>query len=94
MKSPEIEYKSMGMFLRSERSYYLKCWGFLNFGGFFICICLFFFIQLKDNKWHKSVFEVITQQKQRLPIIDVAPFDIGSSEKEFQIEAGCVCFVW
>ncbi|WP_395241554.1 hypothetical protein [Salmonella sp. s51933] len=50
--------------------------------------------KIKNNKWYKSVFQLSTQQKQRLPIIDVAPFDIGSNGKEFQIEAGPVCFVW
>ncbi|KAI1237020.1 hypothetical protein IHE44_0014273 [Lamprotornis superbus] len=41
----------------------------------------------------KTVFEYRTQNVARLPIIDIAPVDIGSTDQEFGIEIGPVCFV-
>ncbi|KFQ09378.1 Collagen alpha-2(V) chain, partial [Leptosomus discolor] len=41
----------------------------------------------------KTVFEYRTQNVARLPIIDIAPVDIGSTDQEFGIEVGPVCFV-
>ena len=52
-----------------------------------------FLFQKHDGKWHKTIFEVRTEEKQRLPIINVKPFDTGL-KKEYKIEAGDVCFVW
>ena len=54
-----------------------------------LCMKLkYILFQTQDDKWH-VIFEVKTQQKQRLPIINVTPF-----KKEFEIEAGDVCFGW
>ena len=51
------------------------------------------FFQIRDGKWHKTIFEIRTEEKHRLPIINVKPFDTGL-KKEYKIEAGDVCFVW
>ena len=50
--------------------------------------------QNKDGNWHKTVIEIDTRQKHRLPISDVAPFDIGNADQEFKLEIGPVCFAW
>jgi hypothetical protein len=47
--------------------------------------------QLKDDKWHSTVLEIETKKKERLPIVDVSPYDIGH-KSDFKIELGPVCF--
>ena len=46
----------------------------------------------KDNQWHKAVFEFSSKITTRLPIIDVAVYDVANSGEEFGIELGPVCF--
>jgi len=46
----------------------------------------------KDNKWHKTVFEFTSKITDRLPIADVAVFDVADSNEEFGIELGPICF--
>lgn len=41
----------------------------------------------------KTVFEYRTQNVARLPIIDLAPVDVGGTDQEFGVEIGPVCFV-
>ncbi|KAF7245053.1 Collagen alpha-2(V) chain [Varanus komodoensis] len=41
----------------------------------------------------RTVLEYRTQNVARLPIIDVAPVDIGNPDQEFGVEIGPVCFV-
>lgn len=41
----------------------------------------------------KTVFEYRTQNVARLPIVDLAAVDVGSTDQEFGIEIGPVCFV-
>ncbi|KAL8183732.1 UNVERIFIED_CONTAM: Collagen alpha-2(V) chain [Gekko kuhli] len=41
----------------------------------------------------QTVFEYKTQNVARLPVIDMAPVDIGNADQEFGIEIGPVCFV-
>ncbi|KAL1021429.1 hypothetical protein UPYG_G00013150, partial [Umbra pygmaea] len=54
---------------------------------------------LKDNckehtgKWSKTVFEYKTTKTSRLPIVDIAPMDIGGADQEFGVEVGAVCFL-
>ena len=50
-------------------------------------------LKVNDGKWHKTIFKIRTEMKQRLPIINVTPFDTGL-DKEYMIEAGDVCFLW
>jgi len=45
-------------------------------------------VQLVDNK---TVIQYASKKTARLPIVDVAPRDIGD-DKEFGIEMGPVCF--
>lgn len=47
--------------------------------------------QYGSSSWDKTVFEYATTKTARLPIVDVAPMDIGSGQ-EFGIEVGPVCF--
>ncbi|XP_078378137.1 uncharacterized protein LOC144661308 isoform X1 [Oculina patagonica] len=49
-----------------------------------------------DNVWHQTVLEFNTTEKEALPIVDVAPFDINNSKKkkEFFLEVGPVCFFY
>lgn len=45
-----------------------------------------------SNAWDRTTFEYKTTRTARLPIVDVAPLDIGDSNKEFGIEVGPICF--
>jgi len=47
---------------------------------------------VKDNKWHKSVFEMKSSKSDHLPIFDIAAYDIGDKKEEIEIEVGAVCF--
>lgn len=51
------------------------------------------FFQKRNGNVGKTVFEYRTQNVARLPIIDIAPVDVGSTDQEFGIEIGPVCFV-
>uniref|UniRef100_A0A318D688 Fibrillar collagen NC1 domain-containing protein n=1 Tax=Kangiella spongicola TaxID=796379 RepID=A0A318D688_9GAMM len=45
------------------------------------------------GSWGKTVFEYRTQNTARLPIVDIAPLDIGGPDQEFGFEIGPVCFL-
>lgn len=64
-----------------------KCFNFLY--------DLFFFILLQRHtaQWGKTVFEYRSQKTSRLPIVDIAPMDIGGAEQEFGVDIGAVCFL-
>lgn len=47
---------------------------------------------VKDGKWHKTVFEVETTATSKLPVSDIAVFDVADDNEEFGIELGPVCF--
>ena len=49
-------------------------------------------LQVKDGKWHKTVLEVTSDIMSRLPISDVAVFDVADPGEEFGVELGPVCF--
>ena len=46
----------------------------------------------KDNVWHKAVFEISSKVTERLPIADIAMFDVADNGEEFGIELGELCF--
>lgn len=50
------------------------------------------FLQVKDGTWRKTVLEIDTANTLRLPIHDVAVYDIGDNGEEFGLEVGPVCF--
>ncbi|KFP30180.1 Collagen alpha-1(I) chain, partial [Colius striatus] len=43
--------------------------------------------------WGKTVIEYKTTKTSRLPIIDLAPMDVGAPDQEFGINIGPVCFL-
>lgn len=45
------------------------------------------------GSWGKTIIEYKTSKTSRLPIIDVAPMDIGAPDQEFGLEIGPVCFL-
>ncbi|NXR95774.1 CO2A1 protein, partial [Hypocryptadius cinnamomeus] len=45
------------------------------------------------GKWGRTVIEYRSQKTSRLPIVDIAPMDIGGPEQEFGVELGPVCFL-
>ena len=49
-------------------------------------------LQVKDGGWHHTVIEVDTPKPYRLPILDIAAYDIGDSGEEFGIEIDRICF--
>jgi len=48
--------------------------------------------KIKDGTWRKTILEVNTSKTHRLPIHDVAVYDIGDTGEEFGLEIGPVCF--
>lgn len=44
------------------------------------------------GEWGKAVLEYRTQTLSRLPIVDLAPVDVGGKDQEFGIDIGPVCF--
>ena len=59
-----------------------------------IFIISFSCFQTKDNDWHKTILEITTKLKDSLPVVDVAPYDIGKDNQRFKIELGPVCFMY
>lgn len=49
-------------------------------------------LQRKNNKWGKTIIEYRTNKPSRLPILDIAPLDIGGADQEFGVDVGPVCF--
>jgi len=49
-------------------------------------------LQRKNNEWGKTIIEYRTNKPSRLPILDIAPLDIGGADQEFRVEVGPVCF--
>ncbi|KFP03285.1 hypothetical protein N300_13536, partial [Calypte anna] len=45
------------------------------------------------GEWGKTVFEYRTRKTMRLPVIDIAPLDIGGPDQEFGVDVGPVCFL-
>ncbi|XP_010292906.1 PREDICTED: collagen alpha-1(II) chain-like, partial [Phaethon lepturus] len=45
------------------------------------------------GKWGKTVIEYRSQKTSRLPIVDIAPMDIGGGDQEFGVDIGPVCFL-
>lgn len=45
------------------------------------------------GEWGKTVFEYRTRKAMRLPIVDIAPMDIGGPDQEFGVDVGPVCFL-
>ena len=54
-------------------------------------ICFFNF-QKQDGKWHKTIVEIRSNNTARLPIRDVAVYDVGGEDEEFGLEFSAVCF--
>lgn len=49
-------------------------------------------LQKPNGEWGRTVFEYRTQTLSRLPIVDLAPVDVGGQDQEFGIDIGHVCF--
>ncbi|OXB70000.1 UNVERIFIED_CONTAM: hypothetical protein H355_014240, partial [Colinus virginianus] len=45
------------------------------------------------GEWGKAVFEYRTRKTMRLPVVDIAPMDIGGPDQEFGVDVGPVCFL-
>ncbi|KAG5836498.1 hypothetical protein ANANG_G00255960 [Anguilla anguilla] len=56
-------------------------------------LCVFFPPQKHTGHWGKTVIEYKTQKTSRLPIVDIAPMDIGGADQEFGVDVGAVCFL-
>lgn len=56
-------------------------------------LCLSLISQQASGNWGKTVFEYRTQKTARLPIVDIAPVDIGGPDQEFGVDIGPVCFL-
>lgn len=49
--------------------------------------------QSHTGSWGKTVIDYKTSKTSRLPIIDIAPMDVGAPDQEFGVEVGPVCFL-
>ncbi|WP_411026593.1 hypothetical protein, partial [Salmonella sp. s54395] len=49
--------------------------------------------QYHTSEWSRAVLEFTTRSTKRLPIVDVAPADIGMEDQQFGLELGPVCFL-
>lgn len=58
-----------------------------------IPVLLFPSLQSHTGAWGKTVIDYKTTKTSRLPIIDIAPMDVGAPNQEFGIEVGPVCFL-
>lgn len=47
----------------------------------------------KWKTWARPSLNIEAQNVARLPIIDLAPVDVGGTDQEFGVEIGPVCFV-
>lgn len=45
-----------------------------------------------NGEWGSTVIEFRTQTSARLPVVDVAPMDVGKPDQEFGLDIGPVCF--
>uniref|UniRef100_UPI00397F0482 hypothetical protein n=1 Tax=Salmonella sp. s51884 TaxID=3159654 RepID=UPI00397F0482 len=45
------------------------------------------------DEWSRAVLEYTTKSTKKLPIVDIAPADIGMEEQQFGLELGPVCFL-
>ncbi|KAK0146918.1 Collagen alpha-1(II) chain [Merluccius polli] len=45
------------------------------------------------GQWGKTVIEYRSQKTSRLPLVDIAPMDIGGADQEFGVDVGAVCFL-
>lgn len=48
--------------------------------------------QTRQDEWSSSTLQYKSEKPQRLPIVDVAPRDIGFKGQEFGLEIGAACF--
>lgn len=48
--------------------------------------------QTSSEEWGRTVIEYRTQTANRLPVVDLAPMDIGKANQEFGLDIGPVCF--
>ncbi len=47
---------------------------------------------MKDGDWHKTTITVRTGNTVRLPLRDIAVYDVGDKDEQFGIDIGAVCF--
>lgn len=45
------------------------------------------------GEWSKTVFKYKSRKTIHLPIVDIAPMDIGGPDQEFGVDIGPVCFL-
>ncbi|KAI4896719.1 hypothetical protein NFI96_024008, partial [Prochilodus magdalenae] len=45
------------------------------------------------GQWGRTIIEYKSQKTSRLPIVDIAPMDIGEADQEFGVDIGAVCFL-
>ena len=50
-------------------------------------------LQKHTGQCGKTVIEYRSQKTSRLPLVDIAPMDIGGADQEFGVDVGAVCFL-
>lgn len=86
-------YTNAAFGVTRQRSFFSQLFGLyyfataLTFGPF-----LPLHPQKHTGEWSKTVIEYRTNKPSRLPILDIAPLDIGGADQEFGLDIGPVCF--
>lgn len=51
------------------------------------------YLQVRDGRWHQTLFTFRTQDPQQLPIVSVDNLPPVSSGKQYRLEVGPACFL-
>lgn len=49
--------------------------------------------QIKDGRWHRTLFSFRTQDPQQLPIVNIYNLPPSEPGKQYHLEVGPVCFL-
>ena len=58
----------------------------------YLLLTVFAYLQVKNGTWLHTIIQVDTSNPNRLPVLDVAAYDIGDEKEEFGLEIGPACF--
>lgn len=66
----------------------------LRFPPLFTAVCLSLLpTQIKDGRWHRTLFSFRTQDPQQLPIVNIYNLPPSEPGQQYHLEVGPVCFL-
>lgn len=57
-----------------------------------LLIVFYFYPQVKNGQWGRTVLEINTKRTKSLPVMDIGVYDVGAPDQDFKIKLGEVCF--